>query len=153
MALVCAFAALYRRFYSPVKLPKLDSTGRFRFNLFEPPQYGKGDVVLCLMSCCCLPIRWSETISHGSMKGFGWRFWPALITCITLSALHYFTFGFSMVVMLVLQIYYRQQIRRAFDHDRAGSCATIAYDTLTWCFCCCCASVQEAREVEQVKSQ
>lgn len=164
--LVLAFAMIYRsvrevpqqHLYVPWE-PRGENNAmvamrKWEYDLFELRECHQQDCSLCLMSFCCTPIRWADTISQPNMlepRDLGWRFWPALCTWVVIVyLLSYFTFDLSMIIMLCLQIHYRQQIRRAYDINNS-TCETLCIDCVLWCCCSPCAACQEARQVEQVQ--
>lgn len=147
-ALVLIFAALYRKLREPPKGPgEIVATNTWHYGLCEC-----GDCGSCLMSFCCLIVRWADTVSQDKMKtptNLGWSFWPALVTCvILLNVIGYISAGLSVTVLLGLQVYYRQKIREAFGLEPWQH---LCSDILTWCCCSPCAAHQEARQVEHVR--
>jgi len=113
---------------------------------------------ICLMSLCCPLIRWADTISAEQVQLL--PFWAAVFLVI---GLYVVIFLISMyiiglewailfdLVLIVLGVHYRQKLRLHFGHD-PYTASTMCQDCLIWCFCTCCAVVQEAREVEKCKA-
>lgn len=105
----------------------------------------KSDWPICLMACCCPAIRWADTI--GSDRLWGGFFWHAFLLFLVLQILGIYTYGFSVLVLLCIGIYFRQKIRGNFK--KSNSWSTYASDVLLWCCCPCLAIAQEALEVER----
>jgi len=129
-----------------------DPQGGFSYSLFGCFQ----DWRLLLLSCFCFVPRWADTMDKANDQGTLVGYWPGvalLMTCtalglfVGLAAMYPFLSLVSGCLCLVVQVTFRQKLRRRYSID-AGSLKTIAQDFGTWLCCCCCATVQEARQVE-----
>lgn len=113
--------------------------GRWRFGLlscFDEP-------TICLLACCCAPIRWADTMRMARILSF----WGALTIFVGLVVLDTVCAGLAGVVLVLLLAYYRQRIRRLFGLQ-SGTCMSWSEDCLAYVLCCCCAVTQEARQLE-----
>lgn len=125
----------------------------FSYGIFSVDCSGVNPMI-CFCSWCCLPIRWADTMSKEPAPAF-LGFWAALFFFVLLTELNALTFNITAIVGLFFAVYYRQKLRSEYgilnciDHGRG---ITLVQDCLTWSFCCCCAAVQEARQVEFVSN-
>lgn len=108
------------------------------------------DWSVCLSAFCCPFVRWADTVSSETGEREPRVFWQALCVMLLLSILAPFTLGLSLAVFACLGIWYRQRLRRMFNHS-PDSAWTLAYDGFLWCCLPCWAIAQEAREMEQVR--
>lgn len=113
--------------------------GTWRWGLFEC----FGDIKICMISCICPCIRWSDTMRMAGLMGF----WIAIILMSFLYALSPFVGGISSLIMLAIVTYRRQEIRKLFRMNSDGT--TWCEDCCTYMWCSCCAIVQEARQLEE----
>lgn len=102
--------------------------------------------VTCFCGCCCMPLRWAETVSF--VKDM-LSFWPAFflfsfaVLLPMVPPLALFGAGF---VYVIVGVAYRQELRKRFNiHPGGWSYAT---DCLLYMCCAQCAIIQEARHVE-----
>lgn len=147
LTLCCAFA--YTRIKEDRRVPLNDgeehspnalNRGTWRFGLFDCIHDSK----ICIISCCCPCIRWSDTMRMAGLMGF----WAALILMAFLNAISPITGGITMLVMLCMATYRRQQIRKLFG-IKGGDHTSMFEDCCVYCWCSCCAIVQEARQLEE----
>jgi Cys-rich protein (TIGR01571 family) len=130
----------------------------------EDPELGFGyslfgcfnDMRLCLFGCCCLPIRWADTMDKANDQGTTISYWPALLLILTFwllnmlvgsAAQHPFLALAVGIMMVVVYTICRQKLRKRYQLTN-GNCYTFTEDFLAWLCCPCCAAVQEARHVE-----
>lgn len=113
--------------------------GTWRWGLFEC----FGDIKICMISCICPCIRWSDTMRMAGLMGF----WIAIILMSFLYALSPFVGGISSLIMLAIVTYRRQELRKLFRMNSDGT--TWCEDCCTYMWCSCCAIVQEARQLEE----
>jgi len=133
----------------------------WKYGLFDCSDMFSSDLSICGMACCCPAIRWADTMSNPKVafhekedwgaynEQTGLTFWKALAIVIVLVFLGPFTLHISTLVLFCVFIYYRQKLRVIFHHSPGG--ASYVWDCLAYCCCACCAMVQEAREVENVR--
>jgi len=103
------------------------------------------DPYIFLCACCCMPIRWADTMDMvGLMK-----FWTAfafilvLQLCAEIPFLGVFWFGIIGVLTM-----HRQKLRGIFQIPGQGDGGTTVGDAFFVCCCMPCAVAQEARHVE-----
>lgn len=112
----------------------------FRFGLFDcfhtPP--------ICLLSCCCPTIRWADTMRMAGLMAF----YTAVVVMTVLEGLSPLSGGLTALIMLIMAVHQRQNIRRIFGMP-AGDASTYLQDCCTYLCCPCCAVVQEARQIEE----
>jgi len=96
------------------------------------------------LACFCAPIRWADTMF---MAGF-MQFHVAVLVFVGLVFVNSCLAGVGSIVLFGMLVYYRQKLRGQFLMPR-GSCGSIFCDCCTYCWCMCCAIVQEARQVEE----
>jgi len=113
--------------------------------------------LLCCFSCCCLPLRWGDTVKMVGMLGF----WVAVLIFFSLDFIvnmiaeefGHIHWTITMIIIplpiTLLGTVYRQQLRVAFNMDQKP--ITVAVDLIQWCCCPCCAIIQEARHVEDAR--
>lgn len=104
------------------------------------------DSYICFCSCCCMAIRWSDTISHAGLHAF----WTAFALFALFGLLNDFTYGgfFFGIFTCALMTYCRQQLREKFGLPHFDV-ATVVIDCCYICWCPCCAVAQEARAVKE----
>jgi len=112
----------------------------FRYGLFDCLQVPS----LTAFSFLCCPVRWADTIH---MAGF-MAFWAGASIMIGLGAASPWTSGLTIVLALIMAVYYRQKLRGEFEMA-TGTMKSIAEDIATYAFCPCLAVVQEARQLEE----
>lgn len=95
------------------------------------------------LTCFCPGVRWAD-----NMRIIGqFEFATAIFIWFATEFLGVVLGGLLAWLMLtLLGVRYRQQIRKTFNMQQAGE--TLCCDCLSWCFCACCSIVQEARQVE-----
>lgn len=98
-------------------------------------------------SCCCGPIRWADTAS--SSKTNLVSFWPAAILAVVMNALAGVSFYATGLIFILVATVHRQQIRKIYGMPH-GTCPTCTEDFCTWFWCSCCATMQEAMEIEYI---
>lgn len=98
-------------------------------------------------SCCCGPIRWADTAS--SSKTAFISFWPGVAVATGLNALVGVSFYVSALIFVVIATVHRQQIRKNYGIPH-GTCRTCTEDACTWTWCSCCATMQEAMEIQYI---
>jgi len=152
--------------YEYPPLPKAPETVRdvsgkpmqFTFSLFEFFHFNSQvdsniifrDMRIPLFSCCCLPIRWADTTSAQKIHWLG--FWTAVVTATVLNALAGQSYYITGILFTLLAAINRQRIRRIYGLPY-GNFGTCAADFCTWTWCSCCATCQEAMQVEYVQTQ
>lgn len=153
-------AIIYNCVRMKVQFPQEAGTvarGQFRFGLLSCLQ----DLKLSALACCCLGIRWADTLDKVDNRDNGGllSYWTGILVTVglmfgygmlTLVALYPFAGSVFILAYIVIAVGFRQQLRRRVDIP-AGTPRTYAEDCLAWCFCPCCAAVQEAREVEALR--
>jgi len=156
-----------RRFTYPYPpLPKAPETARdasgkplgFTFSLFEFFHCnGQADsniifrhLRIPFSSCCCLPIRWADTTSSQKIRWMG--YWAAVVLATVLNALAGQSYYITGILFTILALINRQRIRRIFGMPY-GTFGTCCADFWIWTCCSCCATCQEAMQVEYVQEQ
>jgi len=127
----------------------------FTFSLFEccnwdpdaPSREAMRDRRIPCCSCCCGPIRWADTASSGKTKLVA--FWPAAILAVAMNALAGVSFFITGFIFILIATLHRQQIRKVYGMPH-GSCGNCTEDLCTWFWCSCCATMQEAMEIEYI---
>jgi len=146
--LCCAFG--YTRVKTDSRYPPNDgqdhspnalNRGTWRYGLCE---FNGADTKLCFISCCCPIIRWSDTMRMSGLM----TFWSAIFIMGFLYAISALTGGLTLLLMLCLTTYRRQQLRRFFGM-KSGDHTTLCEDCCFYCWCSCCAIAQEARQLEE----
>lgn len=104
---------------------------------------------ICLCAFCFSPVRLADTWSKNPRPLFTFGFWGALFTIACLMGLNAPTHHISVLILLILAVWYRQKLRGQYEIP-AGGCS-ICEDL--WCWICCtsCVICQEARQVEFVR--
>jgi len=144
---ICAFAHVYTKYRCVPEGKYEDSAakecdGKWKHHCgscFEEP-------ITAFCGCCCLPVRWAETISL--VKGLE-DFWPALL-CFTIIWAMEYTTTFALAGWLAIGCVgasYRQELRKRFQFESQGG-ASYVTDCLMYLIFPCCAVVQEARHVD-----
>ncbi|CAJ1396755.1 unnamed protein product [Effrenium voratum] len=127
----------------------------FTFSLFECCNWDRDapsaeimrDRRIPCCSCCCLPVRWADTASS-SKTGF-LPFWPGVILIALLNAFTGMSFYVTSLLFTILATLHRQKIRKTYGLPY-GSCSTCTEDFCTWTWCSCCATMQEAMEIQYI---
>jgi Cys-rich protein (TIGR01571 family) len=114
--------------------------GEFRYGLFDCLQVPS----LTAFAFLCCPVRWADSMR---MAGF-LAFWTAAGIMIGLGAASPLTSGLTVILALIMAVYYRQKLRSEFGMV-TGSLKSIAEDVVAYAFCPCLAVVQEARQLEE----
>lgn len=147
VVLVCILAWLYRSYgkaqYSRTTMPSQGDA--FAYPLLSVRGIGQ-DWPICFMAFCCPVIRWADTMSMAPLLPF----WAALGLMVLLACLQPATGGLISLLSVLVAVYFRQRLRRIYNHGPFTP-KNMVLDCLTWSFCCWCAIVQEAREVEHVQ--
>lgn len=118
--------------------PVLD--GEWRNHIFQclhVPQ-------MCLFTCCCGTVRWADTMRMAHLLPF----WGAFSLLCFFDVAGLLGMGASGLFMLMILVYFRQQIRKMFN-IQPWTCRTVCVDCLSYMFCSLCAMVQEARQLEE----
>merc|ERR1719296_333270 len=150
MVLALCYANCFAGEYGKLRRepPDLGTQENFSFGLCDFFRYAcDPDMRLCCCSCCCLPLRWADTVSSHKV-GFG-NFWFLVFFFTLLQVvvpLHWSLF----LLTLILTVSARQVIRARYGLPHS-SCDTICQDTCVWCCCMPCATMQEAMQVEFVE--
>ncbi|CAJ1453931.1 unnamed protein product [Effrenium voratum] len=146
----------------------------FQYGLFDGCCHS---LRICCCSVWCLPLRWAETSSSPKVNFLGCsgpsfllalflfelvlvisKLPAILIACLsrastpTPPAVSACLGGFALLfslTLVVLQVLQRQHLRRRYGLSH-GTCCSCTCDFLTWCFCGCCAAMQEALQVDYV---
>eukprot|EP00931_Biecheleriopsis_adriatica_P049627 TRINITY_DN2870_c0_g2_i1.p1 TRINITY_DN2870_c0_g2~~TRINITY_DN2870_c0_g2_i1.p1 ORF type:complete len:391 (-),score=88.76 TRINITY_DN2870_c0_g2_i1:17-1189(-) len=157
IVLIAAFiySSQFKYEYPRLKAEPEATRQGFVFSLFECLQCGPetpasamwrdGRILVC--SCCCMPVRWADTASSSKVKFM--PFWNAVVVVAILTALSGASFFVTGIVFAIFAAVHRQKIRRRYGMPN-GTCETYSLDICTWMFCPCCATMQEAMEVEYV---
>ena len=165
------YAACPRHQPSPSEVLSAEHPGRgFRFGLCDGCCHS---LRICCCSFWCLPIRWAETASSPKVDFLGCRGCSFLLALLLFEMLYVFcklpavfvlasdltnpaVYGFWAaiallfgLVLLTVQVAHRQLLRRRYGLEH-GTCCTCTSDALSWCFCGCCAAMQEALQVDYV---
>lgn len=114
--------------------------GDWRFGLCEC--YKASALINCL-ACCCPSIRWADTMR---MTGI-FTFWIGFLLFASLYLLNGSTAGLSGLVLLIVVVLKRQELRKKFNMQTGA--ASCALDCCTYLCCGCCAIVQEAQQIEE----
>lgn len=145
--LMCAFG--YTRVKTDLRIPPNDgqdhspdllNRGAWRFGLFDCIHDSK----ICMISCCCPIIRWSDTMRMAGLM----TFWSAILIMGFLYAINPLTGGLTLLVMLCIATYRRQQMRKLFGMI-SGDHTSVCEDCCVYFWCSCCAIAQEARQLEE----
>jgi len=121
--------------------PELLDTKVWRYGLCD---CFSGDKVMCLLACCCPALRWADTMR---MAGI-YSFWTGVFLFAVLSGLTQVTAGLTGLILLCVGMLKRQAIRNLFQLPN-GTCMSYLEDCCIWCWCSCCAIIQEARQIEE----
>lgn len=131
--------------YMSYKGPRLESASGYL------PEDGFSDAIcecgqswsICVWSCCCPCIRWSDTVSQMHFLAFylGILTWSSLFFCNGLFS------GLGFLLIVLVGAWHRGKIRAHFGLPR--SCMTGFQDVIAWLCCQPCAIAQEARHVER----
>lgn len=144
--IILIIAALYEpyRYRECHESPKTHDR-EFGFGLFT---FDNCSVSIFLCSCCCLPIRWADTVSKKEHPFF-LNFWVALLIMAGLTALDFLGYGLPGLLALLVAVFYRQKLRTKYGLE--GGAMSLVWDILAWCCCAPCAAAQEAKQVEFVE--
>jgi len=118
----------------------------FSFSLFDGCRCDP-DRRIQVFSCCCLPVRWADTASAPKLGGF--RFWPTVVFISALLALAPISMGITAVIFTIIAIIHRQKMRKIYGMPY-WTYSTCVKDCLVWSCCPCCATMQEALQMEFV---
>jgi len=148
---IFAAAYIYRKYQSADTAYLCSSSDTkspgFSYGLFSPERCLSGDKVMCLLSFCCIGIRWADTMHKARLCC---NFWVALSIFTVLSGLSHYTKGFTSLVLMCLVVYCRQGLRQKY-HLEHGTVKTCVIDIALWWCCFPLAALQEARQVEYVQ--
>lgn len=132
----------YSKFFLPETRPDIfQGTRDFSFPLFEC----FGAPKLCFLGFCCPCLMWADTLDRKNILPY----WKAFAAFFGLLLMHVYTFGISSILVVMLGVKYRQQLRALYRHNNHNNHKgkeTLALDVLTWWCCQPCAIIQEARE-------
>lgn len=155
--LMMCMAFVYTKYFT-YQYPKLKnelevSREHFNFSLFEccncDPEAPSREIMydrrIPCFSCCCGPIRWADTAS--SSKTDFISFWPAVVLAVALNALAGVSFYGTALIFVIIATVHRQHIRKTYGLPY-GNCSTCTEDLCTWTWCSCCATMQEAMEIQ-----
>lgn len=103
------------------------------------------DPYIFLCACCCMPIRWADTMDMvGLMK-----FWTAFAFILVLQLCSEIPFlGICWFGIIGVLAMHRQKLRGIFQIPGQGDGGTTVGDAFFVCCCMPCAVAQEARHVE-----
>lgn len=107
------------------------------FSCFETPS-------MCLLTCCCCPIRWADTMRMASYMSF----WVGVVLMTFLELVSNLTGGIAAIIALCIAVFYRQKLRQEFGLEHSDV-KTYCIDCCLYCWCSCCATIQEARQLEE----
>lgn len=152
--LVLVLSLLYAKHFTyPYGLPSKDLRQQVDSKFFS---YGLFDALRCdpdaripAASCCCLPIRWSDTASSSRLGAV--PFWPTILLASGLVALSVVSFGVSVLFFVTVAVLNRQRIRSIYGMP-SGTCGSCMGDCLVWTCCPCCATMQEAMQIEFISN-
>lgn len=111
----------------------------FTFGLFSCLD----EPLLCCLSCCCGPVRWSDTMSKVGEMSLAMGILMYLI-CYGLDYITATPLGFVLAAFCALK---RQRLRAMYKLPY-GHCGDVCEDFCTYLCCAPCAITQEARQVE-----
>lgn len=114
--------------------------GTWRFGLFDCLE---ADRVVCCVACFCPSIRWADTMRMAGV----YSFWVGLLVFASLLNLSSATAGVSYLVLLIVVVRKRQDLRRLFAMKE--DYATMATDCCSYFCCMCCTLIQDARQMEE----
>lgn len=147
---VLLFACCYKYYKEdpPAPLPlsnehnpeKLDQK-QWVYGVFECFSASK---TMCCLACFCPALRWADTMR---MAGI-YAFWVGILLFASLSAAGQATAGITSLILLCVLVRKRQEIRALF-YIPSGTIGTYVEDCCLYCFCSCCAILQEARQMEE----
>jgi len=126
----------------------------FQYGLCECRDCGSRETLsLCVIGYCCPLIRWADTVSQARALNY-WAGIGILAVLVTLGIAFYpYGEGIVFLVLFGVQFFYRQKLHQIFHADKGGykgGAVGYCFDAFAWCCCPCCATIQEAREVETV---
>jgi len=110
-------------------------------NWFETPG-------LALFTCCCGGVRWADNLRMMGLLAFVYGVVVFVILRVSYGSPHWAS-SLPYLAFVIVATYYRQKIREAFNMPTDGQ--TTALDCLKYCFCGCCAIVQDTRQIEEAK--
>jgi Cys-rich protein (TIGR01571 family) len=158
MSFILLCACLYNRVRLKTAFPQdkgSDGADRFAYSLFGCFM----DWRICMLSFCCLPLRWADTMDKANSGGRTISYWHGLALVlgfwvvnltVTSAAQHPFLGSFFTFALYCMHTMFRQRLRRRYEIG-AGSLRSIAEDFCAWLCCPCCATAQEARHVEAMR--
>jgi len=139
---------------SPEDLPAWTRCG-FSFSLFDCGNV-QTDWPICLTAYCCPIVLWASTASKTTGGDHHWSpfmgYWKAVILLLVLVCLGPFTFGMTLLVILLILLKRRRELRKGvLTYYGADMGFRSWMEDICLIFCCngfqCCQLVQEAREV------
>jgi len=150
LAIMTTLAFLYKRHKKDPREkdapldPKESPKSELENGHFNCLANGASDEV-CLMSFCCISIRWADTMDMSGILGY----WLAFALFAGLAFLNMFSAGFFFALVLTcICVYFRQSFRAKFG---VANCTPriVAQDFFFYACCSCCAVSQEARVVDR----
>jgi len=105
------------------------------------------DMCIPCFSCLCSPVRWADTASSAKINCM--PFWTGVILVTFLNALTAASFYITALMYMFMAANHRQLIRRIYGMPH-GTWRTYTEDCCTWMWCSCCATMQEAMEIQYV---
>lgn len=148
--IVCLFAHWYRNmdgkshFLPDASAQALvNKIGQPGQDTFEYPLFQCfNEPSLCLLSCCCAPVRWADTMDMAGLMSFV----AGVAAFLVLYGLDFVSLPGSFI-LACLCAFKRQKLRERFSITSC-TCGTILEDFCTYLWCGPCAIVQEARQIE-----
>jgi len=128
----------------PEHNPDLLDRGFWRYNLcafMSAPRF------MCLLACCCPGIRWADTMRMAGITSF----FTGIFLFAFLSSVASATAGLTGLILLCILTARRQSLRAMFQIP-SGTIGTYLTDCCVYCWCPCCAIIQEARQMEEAYS-
>jgi len=115
----------------------------FAYSLASPERCFTRDRMMCMLSFCCIGIRWADTMR---MSGF-MSFFSALALVLFLMMFGSLTLGAGFLLLVGMAAHYRGRLRAKFNIPMPPN--IFWQDVLTYVFCPFCAISQEARQIEE----
>lgn len=112
---------------------------------------------LSCFTCCCMGVRWADSVRMAS----SFSFLAAVLVWLGVQFIAMMFSGRADVNGILLWLFaawlgvaivgtiFRQKLRRIFEME--AGCGVVFMDCMKWAFCCCCAAIQEARQLEDAK--
>lgn len=142
------YGACFTYDYPPLRLvPDAVDSKYFTFSLFDGFRCDPDWRIFCC-SCCCLPIRWADTVSSTHVGWLG--FWQAVVLFTVWQLAASFT-AVCALGLLIVAVHGRQKIRAAYGLQN-GDVGSVLFDAWVWCCCAPCATMQEAMQIEFVEN-